>query len=142
MKKKVVIINQLNYSELVMEKDRFEKLDTKTLVTVPDQSMTIREIMDRFVVGQEMSIGKYIYYDGSENFDDIDETLDPAFDLADHTAISQEIASNKAKRKAKANGDKRSSEADEPTPKPEPKNKPSLSPPPQVEPLEGEDKSG
>lgn len=65
--------------------------DTVSL-TVPNQSMTVREIVERFVRGQDIdSISHDVYYDGLEDYDRADPTLRPDFDLSDYSAISEEI---------------------------------------------------
>ncbi|MEM2004287.1 MAG: hypothetical protein QXZ28_04955 [Candidatus Methanomethylicaceae archaeon] len=63
----------------------------KTLV-VPNQSMSIREIVTRYASGQTVVGSREHYYDGSEDFDAFDPTLDPNFDLADYTEMQNEIS--------------------------------------------------
>lgn len=68
-------------------------------VTVPDQSLTVREIFERFTRGQGVQGAKSVYYDETE---EVDETLAPDFDLSDVTRISQEIADNQRNIRAQA----------------------------------------
>ena len=71
-------------------------------LTIPDQSLTIREIIDRFSRGQDLNVMHSVYYDGVEgevDFDYIDPTLDPAYDLSDVTADLQRIEDNNQRLK-------------------------------------------
>ena len=71
-------------------------------LTIPDQSLTIREIIDRFSRGQDLNVMHSVYYDGEEgevDFDYIDPTLDPAYDLSDVTADLQRIEDNNLRLK-------------------------------------------
>ena len=71
-------------------------------LTIPDQSLTIREIIDRFSRGQDLNVMHSVYYDGEEgevDFDHIDPTLDPAYDLSDVTADLQRIEENNLRLK-------------------------------------------
>lgn len=84
---------------------RTEILDYETVNTVPDQSMTLREIVDRFSMGISVDAEHPTYYQGTidevdESF--IDPTKDPAFDLSDYTSISQSIISRQREAEAKA----------------------------------------
>lgn len=56
-----------------------------TIVTVPDDSLTILEILHRFSTGGWTPPHKSTAFTGSEgdDFDDWDPTEDPGFDLAD-----------------------------------------------------------
>lgn len=63
--------------------------------TVPGQSMPMREVVNRFLLGQSLPISRMQYYDGDENnldFDDYDRTLDPDFSYADFTELETDIA--------------------------------------------------
>jgi len=83
-------------------------------MTIPDQSLTIRQILERFTLGQPVMGSHAVMYDGENpSHDDIDPTLDPAFDLSDYTTISSEIVTAKAERKAKAQAAKAEAERSE-----------------------------
>jgi len=69
---------------------------------VPGMAMTISEIMRKFASGVAPQISQPTFYDGLENFDAVDATLDPSFDLADATLLSSEIEARKAEREANA----------------------------------------
>lgn len=90
---------------------RCERLDYVNSDTIPDQSMSMREILNRFVKGLPLdSVARQVYYDGEDDFDKDDPTLRPDFDLADASQIKRDIEQNvvkdinerKAKAKAKA----------------------------------------
>lgn len=61
-------------------------------MTVPDMSLTIPEIIDRYTRGLPLSLNTLpaVGYDDPD-FDDIDPTRDPAFDLNDAKRLSLEI---------------------------------------------------
>ncbi len=62
--------------------------------TVPNQALTIQEILTRFTTSGSLPIGKQVYYD-DEDVNEPDPTLDPDFDLADATAIKEDIEQRK-----------------------------------------------
>lgn len=64
-------------------------------LTVPDQAMTIKEILRRSALGQSTSVHS-VYYD-PEGTEEPDETLRPDFDLSDVSRIQDEIKENKAR---------------------------------------------
>lgn len=108
-----------------------EVLDLDTVVTVPDQALTPRQIVDRALKGLPLdSVAHGVYFD-EDDTEEPDETLNPDFDLADATRIVEEISENENVRKkardqrkkeiakqsqtaTPSQGDKRRSEADEP----------------------------
>lgn len=121
---KVEFPNQYRQMKKEEKKPRFRtaynfKLDKSDLepgggvsVCVPGEAMTIAEIARRFASGITDNIArKPVYEDesrGELGFGDVDETRDPAFDLADVTEIQDDIKSrlSKAKsRKAKEQSD-------------------------------------
>lgn len=54
--------------------------------TIPDQSMSIREILQRSIVGSMPAIQKQAFYQsdfGEVGYDDFDPTSDPSFDIVD-----------------------------------------------------------
>jgi len=69
---------------------------------VPGMALTISEIMQKFASGVAPQISQPIYYDGLENFDLTDPTLEPSFDLADATLASSEIEARRVAREAEA----------------------------------------
>lgn len=85
-------INQVDYV-LGTRPQRKHECNTKPSMFIPNQAMTVREMLERFVRGQSV-MGKQVYYDGVEDFEP-DVTLDPAFDLSDATMITNQIRSNR-----------------------------------------------
>lgn len=52
--------------------------------TIPGQSMSIREILDRYIKRQPIdTIQRNGYYSDTDDFEDYDETTEPAFDISD-----------------------------------------------------------
>lgn len=72
----------------------YEIINDEPSLTVPDQSLTVREILDRFTKGIPVDIGMQdnsLEYDGDDpSFDDVNPFLDPAFDLSDLTDMELE----------------------------------------------------
>lgn len=65
-------------------------------MTVPDQSYSVREILQRFTTGIAPSISKQFYYEsdqGDINFDSYNPTNQGNFDLADFTNMVHDIRS-------------------------------------------------
>jgi len=69
-------------------------------VTVPDMSLTIPEILDRYTRGLPLSLNPLpaVGYDDPD-FDDVDPTRDPAFDLNDAKRLSYELEQKKQSQK-------------------------------------------
>ena len=81
--------------ELTDRSFEFPDSDTETL---PDQSMSVREILSRFAQG---TLPPVVQYDGGFDTDDpedmeVDPTLAPDFDLTDGDRLSAEIEARKA----------------------------------------------
>lgn len=79
---------------------------TKPTRTVPDEATSIREILMRYSQGYEY-VRKNSIYDNPEDFDEVDPTRLPDFDLSDaHTQLT-EIADRvrTAERKPKPKAD-------------------------------------
>lgn len=78
----------------IREKYTFTLLDSdmesnnEPSMTIPDQSLTIPQILERYVSGIDLPYGSQTYYESddydSDNFE-TDPLLDPALDLADVT---------------------------------------------------------
>ena len=74
-----------------LEAKDLENKEGKSL-TVPDQSFTVQEILLKFTSGIPLNIGLEVEYEGDDpSFDDIDETRQPDFDLADATNALNQI---------------------------------------------------
>lgn len=87
-----------------------EDLDYSTLLTVPDDSLTVNEILSRYRKGIPIgNLSHDIYYDEDGNLDEMDRTLNPDYDLADMSAdiaelkekAKDEISKRKQKKQAK-----------------------------------------
>lgn len=59
-----------------------EQLDYDTVLTIPDQSLSIRQIIDRFTLGEQVDGLRNVYFDEGDDFE-TDDTLRPDFDLVD-----------------------------------------------------------
>lgn len=99
-------MNQITYiKNRHLRNDRFEKKSHEPSMTVPMQSIPMTEIMQRFLRGQSLPIGMNTHFDGEDgevDFDNVDPTQDPSFDLADYTQLNEEI-----KEKQRARADKK-----------------------------------
>ena len=88
-----------NQFQAMKAKFKGEPLDYKTDMCVPSQSLTVREILTRFVrSGIVDAQGHNVYFDGEDGQVDescVDVTQNPDFDLADASAILTEIAQRK-----------------------------------------------
>nr|QJB19970.1 MAG: hypothetical protein [Microvirus sp.] len=84
-------INYVNAHNYVHKKSHFETVD-KVSMTVPDQAMTIKQILEKYTNGINPNVSRQVgYHDGEPTFDDIDPTRDPEFDLADITIHKDEL---------------------------------------------------
>lgn len=95
-----MITTQLNHKETYIPIQREAGLS----LTVPNQALTIREILRRSGV---IDVGKQVYYDQEPDHDNADPTqVGSGFDLSDATEmlnnISQRELERIAKREAKA----------------------------------------
>jgi len=96
------ILNSIEATELQGDFPA-EDLDYLTDMTVPNQSLTVQEIMERFTRGQSLpDITRRVSFDGSDDFDSIDRTQEPDYDLSDATIDLAELKADiDAKRQAK-----------------------------------------
>ena len=81
-------------SNIDVQSSDFEQIDIdyKTDLTVPNQSLSVNDILTNFTRGVGMqSVGRSVYYDGIEDFDSDDDTLRPDFDLSDVSNTLEEI---------------------------------------------------
>lgn len=70
-------------------------------VTVPGQSYTIAELIEKHRIGISPEVSKPVTYMENPTFDDVDPTADPDFDLADVTTLKSEIDLKVEKAKTK-----------------------------------------
>lgn len=87
-----------NFQEFKTKGENY--LDTKS-ETVPNQSMTIKEIMLKSINGQPPLVSKNVFYDGEEDFDAVNPTTAPDFDLSDYTILNEENQFRQEQRKNK-----------------------------------------
>nr|QJB21679.1 MAG: hypothetical protein [Microvirus sp.] len=88
-------------------------------MTVSNQSLSVRDIIERFTVGALLpQHHRPSYYDGLDDFDADDDTLRPDFDLSDVTMQSEEIKAaleaERIRKKEERSNSKQSEESDEP----------------------------
>lgn len=90
-----VLVDQSTYNYL----DHPGELNLEDSLTIPDQSYNIADIVQRFTMGQPLNISQRTpFYLGSEDFNDIDPTAAPDFDLVDADNLSREMAENQQLR--------------------------------------------
>lgn len=67
--------------------------------TIPDQSYSIEEIITRFTGGIMPTVNNRVFYDDDPDFDSIDPTMSPDYDLvdalADMDALSKQFEARK-----------------------------------------------
>ena len=67
--------------------------------TIPDQSYSIEEIITRFTGGIMPTVNNRVFYDDDPDFDSIDPTMRPDYDLvdalADMDALSKQFEARK-----------------------------------------------
>ena len=81
-------------------------------MTIPGEALTVRELLLKHTQGVLDPIQKTPYYSGTEDFDDVDPTTDPAFDLTDATEIKQDLDEKIQARKAKEAGEEKTKGAE------------------------------
>lgn len=93
-----MFINRYNFDPNA--KHVFEKANTAPTETVPDQSYTIRDIINRFTGGILPNIQRNVSFDEDPTFDSDDITRRPDFDLVDATealaSLSEKFEAEKA----------------------------------------------
>jgi len=69
-------------------------------MTIPDQSLPTRKILELYTRGRSVDIAHHqaIGYDNPD-WDDVDPTLDPAFDIIDAHNLKSEIIERQESRK-------------------------------------------
>jgi len=76
-----------NWIEAMTEKRIRVDFSTRLKFTVPDQTLPMRVIIGKLQNGNQLDIGKEVYYSGEE----IDETKDPDFDLTSYSKVLDEV---------------------------------------------------
>lgn len=77
-------------------------------LTIPDQAMSIRQILADYTIGRDNNVlARNPQYSNTDDFDNIDPTSDPSFDLADMTELQEQIELNRIRaNEARAKGQK------------------------------------
>lgn len=75
-------------------------------LTVPNDAYSIRDLMERFVKGIPPQIAKLPRFADMADFDNVDPTFDPAFDIVDAYHELEQIEARKASRKTPGAGAK------------------------------------
>lgn len=60
----------------------YDKIDPIS-ITIPNETYSLREIVEKFSKSYPTNLQRNGYYDDTEDFDDIDVTRQPDFDLVD-----------------------------------------------------------
>lgn len=81
-------LNQNTYNHLIHGRP---EVNNDPTMTVPDQSLTIPEIIERFTRGLTLDDLVRPYEEEEQDFGDVDVTKDPAFDLNDYKRLNAEI---------------------------------------------------
>lgn len=58
--------------------------------TIPDDSYTIKDLIQRSITGCMPNIGRNVIYDDDPDIDNPDPTCDPAFDIVDRFELARE----------------------------------------------------
>lgn len=90
----------INSATFKFNKDCLEKTDPVS-ETIPGESYSIRELLERAIIGNVPNIEKKGSYAEDPDFDDDDETRRPDFDLADATSSIDELENKFSLEKTK-----------------------------------------
>lgn len=83
-----MVLNQFR----AIERKTVGEINKEPSLTVPNQSLSVRDILQRYTMGAMIpEVSHSVYYDGEEDFDAVDPRLDRDFDLSD---ISRLMADN------------------------------------------------
>lgn len=77
-------------------------------LTIPDQAMSIRQILADYTIGRDNNVlARNPQFSNTDDFDNVDPTADPSFDLADMTELQEQIELNRIRaNEARAKGQK------------------------------------
>ena len=89
--------------------------------TIPDQSYSIEEIITRFTGGIMPTVNNRVFYDDEPDFDSIDPTMRPDYDLVDALSDMDALSRQFEARKKQ---DNESAEPEQPETKIAPENEP------------------
>lgn len=88
-----------NKANFKLSKQDLEFNDEPSL-TVPDEAHSVKQILEKFVSGIPLSISQDGKYESEVNFDSVDVTRNPAFDLTDAEAEANDIEKRYQEAKA------------------------------------------
>lgn len=95
--------HRTNYTQDLHKNSPGENIDYKTDLCVPDQSLSLDEIILRFASGQPVNGGRPSYY-GGETLDTFDPTQHPGNDVIDiqneYDQVTTRIKQTKANKQA------------------------------------------
>lgn len=97
--------NAIRQRQYVESKRSFEVIDGDS-ETVPNQAFTVTEVLQKFQAGTLPNISKKIYFEENTDFDNINPTEAPDFDLADATILTDQILFAHNQRVAEAEEEK------------------------------------
>lgn len=101
MAKKIKINTNYHYS---YDNSRHE-INSGEVMTIPDQSYTIEEIIDKFSRGINLELGNDAFYSDTDDFDEIDERSQ-ILDLTDISEAEGRMAARRNKRNQASAGEK------------------------------------
>ena len=90
-------ITPYNYYTNTADEVLFE-YNNEASMTIPDQSLTIEQILMKFAHGENINLGSSYYYETDEanaSFEDLDITRSDGFDLAEASMQQAHIERNK-----------------------------------------------
>lgn len=81
-------------------------------VTIPDESYTIPEILEKYTKGIAPQVALHGFYESdTPDFDSIDPTKDPAFDIVDATELFNDFQNMISEKKAAKEATSKSSDS-------------------------------
>lgn len=99
-------INYLQYNS----EDHPGEFNTEDSQTIPGQTYTVSEVLFRFSNGTLPNIVKTPHYEDNPDFDNVDITQNPAFDMVDAENFVQKIKHQQSERKLKKDLEKEEEE--------------------------------
>lgn len=75
-----------------------EKIDPVS-ITIQNDTYSLRDIIEKFSKEYPKHLLRQGYYDGDENYDEIDPTRSPDFDLSEAFELKKELVEKSSKKK-------------------------------------------
>lgn len=60
-------------------------------LTVPNQAPALRVVLQKYIQGVHLPLGRKVYHDNLDDFESVDQTLAPDFDLTDAQIMEEQI---------------------------------------------------